>query len=67
MIFYQIEQFDHGQFFYSGFLLSFGILRKLNKTNGFFNYFEFIVQRWASLCFCDVWGPSLHIPVPTDR
>ncbi|XP_054166038.1 nose resistant to fluoxetine protein 6-like [Oppia nitens] len=30
----------------SGFLISYGLLRKLDKTNGRFNYFQFIVQQW---------------------
>ena len=32
--------------FSSGFLLSYGLLRKLVKTKGRFNYFEFIFQRY---------------------
>lgn len=31
---------------FSGFLLSFVVLRKLDKTRGRFNYLEFIFQRW---------------------
>ena len=33
-------------FFNSGFLTSYGVLRKLNKTNGVFSYSDFIFQRW---------------------
>jgi hypothetical protein len=32
--------------FFSGFITSYELLRKLNKTNGSFNYFQFLFHRW---------------------
>jgi hypothetical protein len=34
------------KFFFSGFILSYGLLGKLEKTNGKFNFFSYLIQRW---------------------
>ncbi len=33
-------------FFFSGFITSYELLRKLDNTKGSFNYFQFVFRRW---------------------